>query len=145
MSRNARAILVAFPGSLVSPVSGEVQVSAICSAISAIDPSLPCGWGTGRKSMDVPLQAFDCSNLRRVSVSLALKPLIYFMLAPVNFACNRRVRRAVGVDAPAMVASIWRPLFGRTRKIKGWPSPFLGCAIEEARDEAERGDSQPGG
>ncbi|MGB7916418.1 MAG: hypothetical protein WCF79_14185, partial [Rhodomicrobium sp.] len=29
-------------------------------------------------------QALDCSNLRRASVSLALNPLIYFMLAPVN-------------------------------------------------------------
>jgi hypothetical protein len=50
-------------------------------------------------------QALVCSNLRRASISLALNPLIYFMLAPVN-SLAIGAQRAVGVDAPAMVASI---------------------------------------
>ena len=43
-------------------------------------------------------QAFDCSNLRRASVSLALNSLIYFMLAPVNSLAMSKCSELWGVE-----------------------------------------------
>jgi hypothetical protein len=72
---------------------------------SGIDPSLPCGWGTSRKSFPY-CQAFDCSNLRRASVSLALNPLIYFMLAPVNSLASGEYGALRAWNSPTKAASI---------------------------------------
>jgi hypothetical protein len=45
--------------------------------------------------------------------------VVYFMLAPVNSLAIGECGALWAWNFSAMAASIWRPLFGRMRKIKG--------------------------
>ena len=84
-------------------------------------------------------QAFDCFNLRRASVSLALNPLIYFMLVPANSLamgeCSSLGAWILSDDGSFNLAAVvWQ---NEKEKRLILPVPF-GCAIEDARDEAEK-------
>jgi hypothetical protein len=83
-------------------------------------------------------QAFDCFHLRRASVSLALKPLIYFMLAPVNSLAIGECSDLwawMSDDGSFNLTAV----VSENEKDKRLILPVLfGCAIENARDEAEK-------
>ena len=64
------------------------------------------GGPVGSRWMFPYCQAFDCSNLRRASVSLALNPLINFMLAPVNSLAIGECGALWAWILPTMAASI---------------------------------------
>ena len=103
------------------------------TAMTAIDPSIPCGWGTSRKSMDVPLlPSFRLFQPQARERQPCFESTHLFHARTRQFACNGRVQLSRGVDTLRrwqlqLATVVWES--EKDKKLV-LPVPF-GCAIEE--------------